>query len=64
MAEQSDQNSGLSLTADIVGAYVSKNSLPASALTDLVAQVHQALSALSSSPVIEKAPASRAGSVN
>jgi predicted transcriptional regulator len=48
MTEEANLNSTLSLTADIVGAYVSKNSLPAAALTDLIGQVHQSLSGLSS----------------
>jgi predicted transcriptional regulator len=37
----------LSLTADVVSAYVSKNPLPTSALPEMIAQVHQSLSALS-----------------
>ena len=53
MAEETNQNSTLSLTADIVGAYVSKNSLPAAALTDLIGQIHQSLSSLSSHPKVE-----------
>ncbi len=53
MAEQANQDSTLSLTAEIVGAYVSKNSLPAIALADLIGQVHQSLSRLSSGQAIE-----------
>jgi predicted transcriptional regulator len=53
MAEETNQNSTLSLTADIVGAYVSKNSLPAGALTDLIGQIHQSLSSLSFQQKVE-----------
>jgi predicted transcriptional regulator len=53
MTEQTNQDSTLSLTADIVGAYVSKNSLPASALTGLISQVHQSLTTLSSGQKVE-----------
>jgi predicted transcriptional regulator len=38
MTEDTNHDSTLSLTADIVGAYVSKNSLPSAALTDLLAE--------------------------
>ena len=48
MTEQANQDSTLSLTAEIVGAYVSKNSLPSAALTDLIGRVHQSLTGLSS----------------
>src|SRR5262245_51260615 len=37
----------LSLTADVVSAYVSKNPLPTIALPEMIAQVHQSLKALS-----------------
>ena len=53
MTEETKQDSTLSLTADIVGAYVSKNSLPAAALTDLIGQIHQSLSSLSSGQKVE-----------
>ena len=53
MTEELNQDSMLSLTVDIVGAYVSKNSLPAAALTDLIAQIHQSLSSLSSGRTVE-----------
>jgi predicted transcriptional regulator len=52
MTEESNQGFTVSLTADIVGAYVSKNSLPAAELTDLISQVHQSLSTLSSGQAI------------
>ena len=53
MTEETSQESTLSLTAEIVGAYVSKNSLPSAGLTDLIAQVHQSLTSLSSRQQIE-----------
>jgi len=37
----------LSLTAEVVSAYVAKNPLPTAALPDVIAQVHQSLLALS-----------------
>jgi predicted transcriptional regulator len=53
MTEETNQDSTLSLTADIVGAYVSRNPLPAAALTDLIGQVHQSLHRLSSGQKVE-----------
>src|SRR5690349_4012862 len=41
------QEGVLSLTAKVVSAYVSKNSLPASGLPDVIAQIHQSLAGLS-----------------
>jgi predicted transcriptional regulator len=46
----------VSLTADVVSAYVAKNPLPTSALPEVIAQVHQALSALSGPRVEPQAP--------
>jgi predicted transcriptional regulator len=46
----------LSLTADVVSAYVSKNPLPTSALPEVIAQVHQSLTALSGPKQEPKAP--------
>jgi len=46
MTEEPGQNSVLSLTAEIVSAYVSKNPLPTASLPELIAQVHQSLSGL------------------
>jgi predicted transcriptional regulator len=46
----------LSLTADVVSAYVSKNPLPISALPEVIAQVHQSLTALSGPKQEPKAP--------
>ena len=37
----------LSLTAEVVSAYVAKNPLPTAALPEVIAQVHQSLQALS-----------------
>jgi predicted transcriptional regulator len=45
----------LTLTAEVVSAYVSKNPLPKSALPEVIAQVHQSLRALSG-PKIEPRP--------
>ena len=46
----------LSLTADVVSAYVSKNPLPTSALPEMIAQVHQSLTALSGPKQEPQAP--------
>src|SRR3954447_8465009 len=46
----------LSLTADVVSAYVSKNPLPTSALPEMIAQVHQSLTALSGPKQEPKVP--------
>jgi predicted transcriptional regulator len=56
MTEEANYDSTLSLTADIVGAYVSKNPLPAAALTDLIGQIHQSLTSLSGQKVETVAP--------
>ena len=55
MTEEANHGSTLSLTADIVGAYVSKNSLPSAALTDLISSVHQSLTGLASAGKVEVA---------
>ena len=47
MTEDTTQDNVLSLTAEIVSAYVSKNSLPTAALSGLIGQIHQSLSSLS-----------------
>jgi predicted transcriptional regulator len=54
MTEEANPHSTLSLTADIVGAYVSKNSLPSAALTDLIGRVHQSLTGLSSATAVKE----------
>ena len=56
MREDTGQDATLFLTADIVGAYVSKNALPAAALTGLISTIHQSLHALTVGQAIE-APA-------
>jgi predicted transcriptional regulator len=53
MTEETTQDNVLSLTADIVSAYVSKNSLPTAALPGLIGQIHESLSGLSSSQKVE-----------
>ncbi len=46
-------------SADIVTAYVSQHSLPASAVGDLIRQVHQTLAGLGQQPTIEREPERR-----
>lgn len=46
----------LRLASEIVAAYVANNSVPSSALPDLMAGVHAALSNLGGKPVVEAAP--------
>ena len=53
MTEETTQDNVLSLTAEIVSAYVSKNSLPTAALPGLIGQIHQSLTGLSSSHKVE-----------
>ena len=57
----SDDNSYIELAADIVSAYVSNNSVPASELPALIAQIHGALSnlggAMPQEPVEPQKPA-------
>ncbi|MGC2223899.1 MAG: MucR family transcriptional regulator, partial [Methylocella sp.] len=43
MIETSSSNSYIELAADIVSAYVSNNSVPASDLPSLISDVHSAL---------------------
>ncbi|MCK9549361.1 MucR family transcriptional regulator [Aquamicrobium sp.] len=47
------------LTAEIVGAYVSNNSVPASELSRIIAETHAAISALQrgNTPAVEEKPA-------
>ena len=47
--EQDAHSHLLSLTAEVVSAYVAKNPLPTAALPEVIAQVHQSLQALSGS---------------
>ena len=53
---QENDNSALELTASIVSAYVSKNSVPVAGLPDLVASVHASLQKLAGSLEPEPAP--------
>lgn len=53
---QENDNSALELTASIVSAYVSKNSVPVAGLPDLVASVHASLQKLAGSSEAEPAP--------
>ena len=61
MTNEITQGAVLSLTADVVKAYVSKNPLPLAALPELIGQVHQSLTGLSSQrnsePVVALVPA-------
>ena len=61
MTNETTQGAVLSLTADIVKAYVSKNPLPLAALPELIGQVHQSFKGLSSQrnsePVVALVPA-------
>lgn len=56
--ENSSQDAMIALTADVVAAYVSKNSLPAGELPNLIAEVHAALNRIggTSEPVIVEKP--------
>lgn len=57
MSEATTQNSELvSLTADIVAAHVSNNSVAISDLSILISNVHAALSGLGATPVVESKP--------
>ncbi|MCA0423469.1 MAG: MucR family transcriptional regulator [Proteobacteria bacterium] len=49
----SDESSYIELAADIVSAYVSNNSVPASDLPSLIAEIHTALTRLNG-PVVEE----------
>ena len=54
---QENDTSALELTASIVAAYVSKNSVPVAGLPDLVASVHASLQKLTGSSEPERTPA-------
>ena len=52
-----DRSEVIEMTADIVSAFVSNNSVPATELPALIQSVHRALSGVSTAPeVIESAP--------
>ncbi|TBW32126.1 MucR family transcriptional regulator [Siculibacillus lacustris] len=55
MTELADTNF-IDLAADIVSAYVSNNTVPASELAGLIAEVHVALQRTTSGAVLEPAP--------
>jgi predicted transcriptional regulator len=50
---ETTQDSVLSLTADIVSAYVSRNPLPQATLPELIGQIHQSLKVLATGEKIE-----------
>jgi len=52
MSETSSSNSYIELAADIVSAYVSNNSVPASDLPSLINEVHSALLRVTSGAVV------------
>jgi predicted transcriptional regulator len=51
-----ENNEAVALTADIVSAYVSNNSVEAGELANLISQVHQALTQASEGPKAEPEP--------
>jgi MucR family transcriptional regulator, transcriptional regulator of exopolysaccharide biosynthesis len=51
MTENSGENSYIALTANIVSAYVSNNSVPTSEIPNLISQVHSALKRVSGGQV-------------
>jgi predicted transcriptional regulator len=53
--EEAKQDDVLSLTAEIVSAYVSKNALPTGSLPDLIGQIHQSLRGLAKGETSEPA---------
>jgi predicted transcriptional regulator len=55
MMEESEQDNVLSLTAEIVSAYVSKNALPTGSLPELIGQIHQSLRGLATGQKSEPA---------
>jgi predicted transcriptional regulator len=57
MADQSANPNHLELTAEIVSAYVSNNSLPQSELSAMLRAVHDALNRAAAGRVVEPAPA-------
>jgi predicted transcriptional regulator len=54
MPDEAQEDTLLTLTADIVAAHVSNNSVAVNDLPNLIANVHQALSGISSKPVAEE----------
>jgi predicted transcriptional regulator len=58
MTEETDLRAAelAELTADIVSAFVSKNSVPVAGLPDLIASVHSSLANLSQPTIVEQRP--------
>jgi predicted transcriptional regulator len=57
MTEDTDNmNPHIEMTAEIVAAYVSRNSVPAGELPNLIRSIHQTVSTLGAPPVAEVAP--------
>ena len=56
MAEQSDKNELLSMTANIVAAHVSSNNVPVADLSGLIAEVYRTLASLGSTPPVPERP--------
>ena len=56
MTDENSQGDIMSLTAQVVSAYVSKNPLPRVALPELIGQIHNSLNALRTPPTEPAAP--------
>ena len=57
MTEDTDNlHPHIEMTAEIVAAYVSRNSIPAAELPNLIRSIHQSVSTLGAPPVAEVAP--------
>ncbi|SIT56890.1 Transcriptional regulatory protein [Mesorhizobium prunaredense] len=58
MTEEADRRAAelAELTADVVAAFVSNNSVPVAGLPDLIASVHSSLSNLSQPTIVEQRP--------
>jgi predicted transcriptional regulator len=56
MLDQNSETDVLSLTAQVISAYVSKNPLPTGALPELIGQIHNSLQALKTPPVEPAVP--------
>lgn len=59
MSEEQSGRELLGLTAQIVAAHVSNNSVPLTDVPNLIEQVHRTLSGLGTSPIAAAAPAER-----
>src|SRR5262245_59869057 len=56
MTDENSQEDVMSLTAQVVSAYVSKNPLPRVALPELIGQIHNSLKALQAPPTEPDVP--------